>query len=217
MLGKHITGKAKDYLRYKAIFKTLIMICSSLLSPSIFVFPSTVVIYNFILKYICFLWKVCIILKSSSKSITEPVLSHEVTSYSFATPWSVAPQAPLSMEFPRQASWNGLPISFSRESFWPTVWTQVSYVSCIAGRFFTQWASLEGHRASRQRQEGITHMLNVWEKPAGGTGFEVQVLVLFVHGPWVGTLNVPWWPAIVPGGSIELPRLALPVILLGTS
>ena len=28
---------------------------------------------------------------------------------SFATPWIVAHQAPLSMGFPRQESWNGLP------------------------------------------------------------------------------------------------------------
>ena len=27
----------------------------------------------------------------------------------FATPWTVALQAPLSMEFPRQAYWSGLP------------------------------------------------------------------------------------------------------------
>ena len=28
---------------------------------------------------------------------------------SFATPWTVACQAPLSMEFPRQEYWSGLP------------------------------------------------------------------------------------------------------------
>ena len=27
----------------------------------------------------------------------------------FATPWTVAPQAPLSMGFPRQACWSGVP------------------------------------------------------------------------------------------------------------
>ena len=29
-----------------------------------------------------------------------------------ATPWTVAHQAPLSMEFPRQKYWSGLPFSF---------------------------------------------------------------------------------------------------------
>ena len=28
---------------------------------------------------------------------------------SFVTPWTVARQTPLSMEFPRQVYWNGLP------------------------------------------------------------------------------------------------------------
>ena len=27
----------------------------------------------------------------------------------FVTPWTVAPQAPLAMEFPRQEYWSGLP------------------------------------------------------------------------------------------------------------
>ena len=36
----------------------------------------------------------------------ECVLSHVQF---FATPWSVARQAPLSMEFPRQGYWSGMP------------------------------------------------------------------------------------------------------------
>ena len=36
--------------------------------------------------------------------------SHSVMSDSFATPWSVAPQAPLSMGFSRQEYWGGLPL-----------------------------------------------------------------------------------------------------------
>ena len=34
---------------------------------------------------------------------------HSVVSDSFATPWIVAHQAPLSMGFPRQEFWSGLP------------------------------------------------------------------------------------------------------------
>ena len=37
------------------------------------------------------------------------LFSHSVVSNSFATSWTVAHQAPLSMEFPRQESWSGLP------------------------------------------------------------------------------------------------------------
>ena len=34
----------------------------------------------------------------------------------FATPWTVARQAPLSMGFPRQENWSGLPFPFPGES-----------------------------------------------------------------------------------------------------
>ena len=37
------------------------------------------------------------------------VFSHSVMSDSFATPWTAGHQAPLSMGFPRQENWSGLP------------------------------------------------------------------------------------------------------------
>ena len=49
----------------------------------------------------------------------------------FATPWTVAHQAPLSMGFPRQEYWSGLP--FPSPGDLPRDRTQVS---CIAGRRF---------------------------------------------------------------------------------
>ena len=55
----------------------------------------------------------------------------------FATLWTVAHQAPLSMGFSRQEYWSGLPCLFSRRSFQSRDWTNVSYISCIAGRFLT--------------------------------------------------------------------------------
>ena len=39
------------------------------------------------------------------------LFSHCIMSDSFATPWIVACQAPLSMEFSRQEYWSGLPCS----------------------------------------------------------------------------------------------------------
>ena len=56
----------------------------------------------------------------------------------FATPWTVAHQAPLSMGFSRQEYWRGLP--FSRQSSQPRDWTRVSLT---AGGSFTIWAVRE--------------------------------------------------------------------------
>ena len=41
------------------------------------------------------------------------VLGHPVVSDSFATPWTVARQAPLPMGFSRQEYWSGLPFPSS--------------------------------------------------------------------------------------------------------
>ena len=43
------------------------------------------------------------------------VLSHSVVSNSFVTPWNVDRQALLSMGFPRQEYWSGLPIPPPRD------------------------------------------------------------------------------------------------------
>ena len=58
----------------------------------------------------------------------------------FAIPWTVACQAPLSMQSSRQEYWRGLAILFSRGSPWPRDETQVS---CVADGFFTSWATRE--------------------------------------------------------------------------
>ena len=60
------------------------------------------------------------------------------------TPWTIARQAALSMEFSRQEYWSGLPCS-SRGSSLPRDQTQASY---IAGGFFTIWATKEAHSRS---------------------------------------------------------------------
>ena len=39
------------------------------------------------------------------------LFSHKVMSYSFATSWTVAHQATLSVGFPRQEYWSALPFS----------------------------------------------------------------------------------------------------------
>ena len=57
-----------------------------------------------------------------------------MVSDSFVTPWTVACQVPLYMEFPRKESWSGLPFSPPGES---SQSKDQASVSCIAGAFFT--------------------------------------------------------------------------------
>ena len=64
---------------------------------------------------------------------------------SFATPWTVALQDPLSMGFPRQEYWSGLPFPLSRGSSQPRIKpTSLG----LAGRLLlshqgSQWGKLE--------------------------------------------------------------------------
>ena len=56
----------------------------------------------------------------------------------FVTPWTIACQAPLSIEFSQAGILEWVAISFSRGSSWPRDRTPDS---CIAGRFFTIWTT----------------------------------------------------------------------------
>ena len=67
-----------------------------------------------------------------------------------ATPWTVAHQAPLSMEFSRQEYWSGLPFSSPGESPHPGI---EPGSSCIAGRFFAVWTWLLKGRPQVQSGE----------------------------------------------------------------
>ena len=58
----------------------------------------------------------------------------------FATPWTIAHQAPLSMGFSRQEYWSALPFPSPGDLSDPRDRTQVS---CIAGRCFNLWANRE--------------------------------------------------------------------------
>ena len=54
----------------------------------------------------------------------------------FATPWTVAHQAPLSMEFSRQEYWSGLPCPCPEDLSQPRDPVHISYPA-LAGGFFT--------------------------------------------------------------------------------
>ena len=72
----------------------------------------------------------------------------------FATPWTVVRQAPLSMEFSRQEYQSPEPVPFSREF---SRLRDRTWVSCIAGGFFTIWASREGSEARDAAQYPPKH------------------------------------------------------------
>ena len=76
----------------------------------------------------------------------------------FATPWTVAYQAPLSMGFLGQEYWSGLPFPSPGESSWPRDQT---WVSSIAGRCFPIWATREAHFNYRQVQSMVTEIRTV--------------------------------------------------------
>ena len=57
----------------------------------------------------------------------------------FATLWTVAHQAPLSLGFSRQEYWSGLPCSPPGDLPHPGMGVVVSYISALAGGFFTSW------------------------------------------------------------------------------
>ena len=55
----------------------------------------------------------------------------------FVTPWTVAHQALLSMEFSRQEYWNGLPFSSPQDLLDPGIKLASLGFLAWAGRFFT--------------------------------------------------------------------------------
>ena len=72
--------------------------------------------------------------ESSQMCLRVNVLSHVLLS---ATPWTVAHQAPLSMEFSRQEYWSELPFPAPGHLQYPGI-EPASFVSAVlAGRFFT--------------------------------------------------------------------------------
>ena len=62
------------------------------------------------------------------------MLNHSVMSDSFATPWTIAHQAPLSMEFSRQKYWSGLSFPSLGDLSDPEIKPKSP---ARAGRFFT--------------------------------------------------------------------------------
>ena len=80
-------------------------------------------------------WVSCIAGRFFTVRVTrEALFSHQVASNSFATPWTVAQQAPLSMGFPRQEYWSELPFPSPADLRDPGI---KPWSCALAGEFFT--------------------------------------------------------------------------------
>ena len=69
----------------------------------------------------------------------------------FATPWTIAHQAPLSMEFSIQEYWSGLPCFPPGDLPNPGIETTPPASPALAGRFFIHWAISSVQSLSRVR------------------------------------------------------------------
>ena len=78
-------------------------------------------------------------------------VSRSVVSHSFVTPWTVACQAPLSMGFPRQEYWSGLPFLSPGDLPDPGIKPLSPASPALAGGFLTTEPSMH----NRNRLTGI--------------------------------------------------------------
>ena len=101
------------------------------------------------------------------------------------TPWSVACQAPLSMGFSRQEYWSGS-IPFSRGSSRSR--DQIR-VSCIAGRFFTGWATRETLLVKGQ-------IVNVWGFSDLGCSYSDSAVIVWKQ-PEVINMQMNMWGCVL--------------------
>ena len=95
------------------------------------------------------------------------VCACSVVSDSFATPWTIAPQAPLSMEFSRLEIGGRLPYPPPGDLFNPGIKPGSHYVFCISKYILYHWATWEAHacrndNSSSERIPPLSQMLKVF-------------------------------------------------------
>ena len=88
----------------------------------------------------------------------------------FMTPWTVAPQAHLSMGFPKQEYWSGLPFPSPGDLPNPGIKPASLYL-CIGRQILYHWATWEAYhpwmweqfRRLLEMGQTIRHVLFVWQ------------------------------------------------------
>ena len=83
---------------------------------------------------------------------------------SFATPWTVTHQAPLSVGFLRQKYWSGLPFPSPGDLPDPGIEPRST---CIIGRRFTTWASREDWQENKERHKSRGELGFSWDRKLG--------------------------------------------------
>ena len=91
-------------------------------------------------------------------------LSCSVVSHYFATPWTVARQAPLSMEFPRQEYWSGSPFLSPGDLPDPGIEPASPASPALAGGFLTTEPSIQ----NRNKLTDIENRLVIAKGWGGG-------------------------------------------------
>ena len=81
----------------------------------------------------CVCVRVCVCVRARARALSRVQL--------FATPGTVPHQAPLSMEFPRQEYWSGLPFPTPGDLPGPGIKPTSLASPALAGRFFTTSAT----------------------------------------------------------------------------
>ena len=83
----------------------------------------------------------------------------------FATPWTVTHKAPLSMRFPRQEYWSGLPFPSPGNLPDPGIQTRVSCIDRQILYHWTTWQSLLRRIASPKAQSyQLPELLEFWHQ-----------------------------------------------------
>ena len=88
------------------------------------------------------------------------MFSHQVVYDSFATPWTVAQQVPLSIGFPRQEYWSGLPFSSPRDL--PDPGIELTFLALAGGFFITEPPGKSIQFSSVQSLSRVRHFATPW-------------------------------------------------------
>ena len=94
----------------------------------------------------------------------------------FATPWTVAHQAPLSMGFSRQEYWSGLPFPLHPGGFSDPGIKLISLMyPVLAGGFFTTSATWEASQKNLHMNIHCSFICTIPQIETNETSFEEQI------------------------------------------